>query len=115
MGVGLREIRFGGEGVFQGVAARGGVGAAQGRGVAPRRPSLTVRQGLIALEADLEPEGAVERARILQNSHVQHRHLSHCLVGPRLKPELGPRLRLGLVRSAEQRYPKLLAPPPIAV
>lgn len=41
------------------------------------RPGLTVRQGLTAFEADLEPEGAVERARVLQHSHIQHRHLGH--------------------------------------
>lgn len=53
------------------------------------RLSLTVRQGLTALEADLEPEGAVERARVLQHSHIQHRHLGHHLArGPQLQGSL---------------------------
>lgn len=77
----------------------------------PHRSSLTIRQGLIALEADLEPEGAVKRARILQHRHVQHRHLGHRLTGYRLKPELGPGPRLRLVGSTGQRCAQKLPPP----
>lgn len=61
----------------------GGLGVAKTRaggfGGPLHRPSLTVRQGLTAFEADLEPEGAVERARVLQHSYIQHRHLGHHL------------------------------------
>lgn len=82
-----------------------------GVSVGPHRPSLTIRQGLIALEADLEPERAVKRARILQHRHVQHRHLGHHLAGSRLKPELGPGPRLRPVGSAGQRCAQRLPPP----
>lgn len=91
----------------------GEVGLTQGtrESGCPHRPSLTIRQGLIALEADLEPEGAVKRARILQHRHVQHRHLGHHLTGSRLKPELGPGPRLRPVGSAGQRCAQKLPPP----
>lgn len=60
------------------------------------RPSLTIRQGLTAFEADLEPEGAVERARVLQHSHIQHRHLGHNLAsGPQLQRRLLQRAATG--------------------
>lgn len=81
----------------------------------PHGPSLTIRQGLIALEADLEPEGAVKRARILQHRHVQHRHLGHHRTGSRLEPGLGPGPgpdpRLRLVGSAGPRRAQKLPPP----
>lgn len=93
-GEGRREIRVGR------ACFTGEVGVGRGEGGSPHRPSLTVRQGLIALEADLEPEGAVERARILQHRHVQHRNLGHRLAGLRQRPQLEPSPRLSPLWSA---------------
>lgn len=91
------ELDHGGLSLSGEVPGEAGSGKNEGKRVwGPlHRPSLTVRQGLTAFEADLEPEGAVERARVLQDSHVQHRHLGHHLAR-------GSQLQWSLLRCPAQ-------------